>query len=58
MTAAELAAALGRLSPAQKRAAYLVAKHPTKGLRPFFMDPKAMIMLRNAVEEKTDAHHD
>lgn len=29
-----------------------IAKHPTKGVRPFFADPKAMIALRKEIERR------
>lgn len=44
---------LDRLSPATLAVLYRIAKHPTKGARPFFRDPKAMIALRQAAERAT-----
>ena len=45
---------LARLKPATLRAHYRIAKHPTKGVRPFFADPKCMIALRQEVESRDD----
>ena len=42
---------LARLPTATLRTLYRIAKHPTKGARPFFKDPKAMIALRAEVEK-------
>jgi hypothetical protein len=42
---------LDRLSDEQARALVRIAKHPTKGARPFFRNPHAMIALR-------DQYHD
>ena len=43
---------LARLKPATLRALYRIAKHPTRGARPFFADPKRMIALRQEVERR------
>ena len=46
---------LDRLKPATLAVLCRIAKHPTKGARPFFRDPKSMIALREAAQkEKTD----
>ena len=45
-----LLAALARLTPAQLRGAHRIAKDPTRGLRPFFTAPYAMIALRTAAQ--------
>ena len=37
---------LDHLPTATLRALYRIAKHPTKGARPFFAAPRAMIALR------------
>ena len=43
---------LARLSTATLRALYRIAKHPTKGARPFFRDPRAMIALRDELRRR------
>ena len=43
---------LARLKPATLRALYRIAKHPTKGVRPFFADPRAMIELRQELTRR------
>lgn len=43
---------LARLPTATLRALYRIAKHPTKGVRPFFADPKAMIELRQELTRR------
>ena len=42
----DLDAALSRLTPIQLRALHRIAKDPRKGVRPFFLDARAMIALR------------
>lgn len=42
------------LSKAQLVALHRIAKDPHKGLRPFFVDPRNMIALRRAMEDKHD----
>lgn len=42
------------LSTETLRVLYTVAKHPAKGARPFFRDPKAMIALREEIERRSD----
>lgn len=37
----------GSLSDSAIAVLYRIAKHPTKGVRPFFKHPKLMIELRN-----------
>ena len=37
---------LARLPTRRLRALYRITKHQTKGARPFFADPRAMIALR------------
>ena len=41
---------LTKLKGATLRTLHRIAKHPTKGVRPFFTDPRAMIALRRAAE--------
>lgn len=43
---------LARLSTRHLRALYRIAKHPTRGVRPFFVDARAMIELRKEVERR------
>ena len=43
---------LARLPTATLRALYCIAKHPTKGARPFFADPRAMIALRQELQRR------
>jgi hypothetical protein len=47
---------LDRLKPATLAVLHRIAKHPTKGVYPFFRNPKTMIVLREAAqkEAKTD----
>lgn len=52
-TQTHLLVAISRMTPAQRRAAYRIAKDPARGLRPFFAPPYAMIALRNAVRRDT-----
>lgn len=40
---------LDRLTPKTLHRIYSIAKHPKKGLRPFFKNPKTMIELRRLV---------
>lgn len=46
---------LSRLSLQALRTLYRIAKHPTKGARPFFADPKAMIELRQEIDSRETA---
>lgn len=46
----ELQAAVLRLTPAQREAVHRLAKDPKRGLRPFFCNPHAMILLRNSIQ--------
>ena len=48
---------LARLKPATLRALYRIAKHPTKGVRPFFADPRRMIALRQEMENRDGREH-
>lgn len=48
-----IAAALARLTPAQLRAMYKIAKVPNKGLTPFFTAPYNMMALRDAAHKET-----
>lgn len=43
---------LSRLSLQALRTLYRIAKHPTKGVRPLFADPKAMIELRLEIADR------
>jgi hypothetical protein len=43
---------LDRLKPSTLAALLRIAKHPTKGVLPFFRNPKAMIALREAARRK------
>jgi hypothetical protein len=40
------------LKPETLRVLYRIAKHPTKGVRPFFKDPRAMIALREEIARR------
>lgn len=40
---------LDRLKPKTLQRLYTIAKHPEKGARPFFKNPKTMIELRRLV---------
>jgi hypothetical protein len=48
-TALGAAMRLDRLKPKTLQRLYQIAKHPEKGVRPFFIHPKAMIELRRLV---------
>lgn len=43
---------LDRLKPATLAVLLRITKHPTKGVLPFFRNPKAMIALREAAQRK------
>jgi hypothetical protein len=43
---------LTALSTAHLRALHRIAKHPTKGLKPFFTDPRVMKALREELERR------
>jgi len=43
---------LTALSTAHLRALHRIAKHPTKGIRPFFTDPRNMKALREELERR------
>ena len=43
---------LARLTTRRLRALYRIAKHPTRGARPFFADPRAMIALRQELQRR------
>lgn len=43
---------IDRLKPQCIAALHRIAKHPTKGVYPFFRDPKLMIKLRKLKEKK------
>lgn len=45
---------LSHLSTPALLALYRIAKHPTKGARPFFTDARAMIELRAEVERRKE----
>lgn len=49
----ELTKALSRLTQAQLRTMYKIAKVPSKGLTPFFTAPYNMIALRNSIHKGT-----
>lgn len=43
---------LTAMSTAHLRALHRIAKHPTKGLKPFFTDPRVMKALREELERR------
>ncbi len=43
---------LTAISTTHLRALHRIAKHPTKGVRPFFTDPRSMKMLREELERR------
>jgi hypothetical protein len=45
---------LRRLSTAQLRALHRAAKHPKKGPRPFFSDPRNMMTLRDELARRNE----